>query len=77
MWPKCAFGDQKGLIRNIKTCRLAMPLINEQKIAGFEKIDFSYFLPFMDQKVVFWVKKRCFVLFCFVCLATLGVPVVA
>ena len=43
----------------IKTCHLAIPLIKGQKIADFQKIDF-YFLPFMDQKVVFWVKNGVF-----------------
>ena len=41
----------------IKTCHLAIPCIMGQKIADhLEKIDFL-FLPFMGQKVVFWVKK--------------------
>ena len=46
----------------IKTCHLAIPLIMGQKLRTFQKIDF-YFLPFMGQKVVFWVKKRCFGVF--------------
>ena len=42
----------------IKTCHLAIPRITGQKIAGLlQNIDFLIFLPFMGQKVVFWVKK--------------------
>ena len=42
----------------IKTCHLAIPRIMGQKIADFYKISiFFIFLPFMGQKVVFWVKK--------------------
>ena len=44
----------------IKTCHLAIPRIMGQKIADFlEKSIFCFFvLPFMGQKVVFWVKKN-------------------
>ena len=41
----------------IKTCHLAIPRIMGQKIADFKKICLLFFLPFMGQKVVFWVKK--------------------
>ena len=41
----------------IKTCHLAIPRIMGQKIAGLCKKICFYFLPFMGQKVVFWVKK--------------------
>ena len=41
----------------IKTCYLAIPRIMGQKIADFYKISIFLFLPFMGQKVVFWVKK--------------------
>ena len=42
----------------IKTCHLAIPRIMGQKIANFYKISiFLFLLPFMGQKVVFWVKK--------------------
>ena len=57
MWPKCAFGDQKGRIRK-KDMSFGNPLIMGQKITDFSKnIDFSIFVLFMGQKVVFWVKK--------------------
>ena len=42
----------------IKTCHLAIPLMKGQKNADFQF--FFVFLPFMDPKVVFWVRKRCF-----------------
>ena len=38
------------------------PRILGQKTTDFLKI-FCLFLPFMGQKVVFWVKKRCFGVF--------------
>ena len=42
----------------IKTCHLAIPRIMGQKNCGLlEKSIFFVFLPFMGQKVVFWVKK--------------------
>ena len=41
----------------IKTCHLAIPRIMGQKLRTFKKYRFFYFLPFMGQKVVFWVKK--------------------
>ena len=41
----------------IKTCHLAIPRIMGQKIADLTKKSIYYFLPFMGQKVVFWVKK--------------------
>ena len=40
----------------INTCHLPIPRIMGQKIAEFYKIS-NFFLPFMGQKVVFWVKK--------------------
>ena len=40
----------------IKTCHLAIPRIMGQKIADFVEKSI-FFLPFMGQKVVFWVKK--------------------
>ena len=61
MWPKCAFGDQKGLIRK-KTCHLAIPLIMEQNNADFLKIDFFFYLLWV-QKVIFWVKNGVFGVF--------------
>ena len=59
MWPKCAFGDQKGLI-----WKEDMPFGNlpyhRTKIADLKK---SVFLPYMGQNVVktwyFGSKKRC------------------
>ena len=59
-WPhvaKCAFGDQKGLIRN-KDMTFGNPLIMGQKMRTFKII--NLFLPIMGQKVVFWVKKGVF-----------------
>ena len=62
MWPKCAFGDQKGLIWK-KPCRLATPLIMGQEIADFSKILFSFLKwdffmgqkkGVLGQKTVFW-----------------------
>ena len=46
----------------IKTCHLAIPRIMGQKLRTFEKNNrfLYFFLPFMGQKVVFWVKKRWF-----------------
>ena len=42
----------------IKTCHSAIPRIMGQKNADFQKkIDLLFFLPFMGQKMVFWVKK--------------------
>ena len=41
----------------IKTCHLAIPRIMGQKIADFSKISILISLPFMGQKVVFWVTK--------------------
>jgi hypothetical protein len=40
----------------MKTCHLAIPRIMGQKIADFLK--HRFFLPFIRQKVVFWVKKN-------------------
>ena len=57
MWPKCAFGDQKGLFRN-KDMPFGNPPHHGTKNCGLlEKSIFFVFLPFMGQKVVFWVKK--------------------
>ena len=48
----------------IKTCHLAIPRIMGQKIAHFSEISIlDIFLPFMGQKVVFWVKKTSYQLF--------------
>ena len=45
----------------IKTCHLAFPLIKGQKIVDFQKkIVYLFILPFIDQKVVFWVNKTVF-----------------
>ena len=64
MWPKCAFGDQKGLIRN-KDVPFGNPPHHGTKNCGLLKnVDFFIFLPFMGQKVVFWVQKTV-VLECF------------
>jgi hypothetical protein len=50
MWPKCTFGDQKGLIRN-KNMPFGNPPYHETKNCRFLKdIDFFIFLPFMGQK---------------------------
>ena len=43
------------------TCHLAVPQ-SWNKNCGLSKSQFL-FLPFMGQKVVFWVRKRCFVVF--------------
>ena len=60
MWPKFAFGDQKGLIRK-KDMSVSNPPHHGTKNCGFfEQISIFIFLLFMGQKVVFWVKKRCF-----------------
>ena len=49
MWPKCAFGDQKGLIRN-KDMPFGNPPHHGTKNYGFSKnIDF-YFLPLYGTK---------------------------
>ena len=56
-WPKCAFGDQKGLIQN-KDIPFGNPPHHGTKHCGLLKnTDFFIFLPFMGQEVVFWVKK--------------------
>ena len=52
MWPKCAFGDQKGLIRT-KDMLFGNPLIMGQNCGLYQ----FYFLLFMGPKVVFWVKN--------------------
>ena len=53
MWPKCAFGDQKGLIRN-KDMPFGNPLYHGTKnCRPLEKIDFFIFC-------LLWVKKWCF-----------------
>ena len=61
MWPKCAFGDQKDLIWK-KRHAVWQSLSSsswDKKLWTFQKNIIS-FLLFMGQKVVFWVKKRCF-----------------
>ena len=63
MWPKCAFGDQKGLIRS-KDMPFGIPPYHGTKNCRVLKISIFYlFLPFVGQKVVFWVKKWCFWVF--------------
>ena len=52
-----AFGDQKGLIRN-KDMPFGNPPHHGTKNCGLlKKMIFYIFLPFMGQKMVFWVKK--------------------
>ena len=58
MWPKCAFGDQRGLIWN-KAMPFGNPPYHGTKNCGPLKKSI-YFLPFTGQKVVFWVKKTVF-----------------
>ena len=54
MWPKCAFGDQKGLIR-----KKDMPFGNPPYRGTIRCGIFSKrFFAFYGSKMVFWVKKR-------------------
>jgi hypothetical protein len=57
MWPKCAFGDQKCLIRNKDMPFGNSPRHGTKNCGLIKKIDLFYFLPFIGQEVVFWVKK--------------------
>ena len=54
--PSALLATKKASFR-IKTCHSAIPRIMGQKLRTFEKYRFFIFLPFMGQKVVFWVKK--------------------
>ena len=56
-WPKCAFGDQKCLIRNKDVPFGNLPHHGTKNCGLLQNIDFFISLPFMGQKVVFWVKK--------------------
>ena len=50
MWPKCAFGDQKGLIWK-KATSFGNALIMGQEIADFStSIIFLFFMLFMGQR---------------------------
>ena len=59
MWPKCAFGNQKGLIQK-KDMSLGNPLHHGTKNCGLSKISLfiSYFLwaneGCLGQKTVLW-----------------------
>ena len=55
MWPKCAFGDQKGLIW-IEAMSFGNPPHYGTKNCGLFKI-VNFIFIFYGQKVVFWVKK--------------------
>ena len=59
MWPKCAFGDQKGLIWKKKPRRLAILLIIGHEITDFSKIYFFLLLwvkrGVLGQRTMFWV----------------------
>ena len=61
MWSKCAFGDQKGLIQKKRHAIWQSPSSLDKKLPSFHK-NYRCILFFitMGQKVVFWVKKRCF-----------------
>ena len=63
MWPKCAFGDQKGLIQKTDHGHFAIPLIMGQQLRTFQKHRFFILLLVIGQKVGFWVKKWCFRVF--------------
>ena len=56
MWPKCAFGDQKGLIL-IKAMPFGNPPYHGTKNVNFEKKTVVMLLPFLGQKWGFWVKN--------------------
>ena len=57
MWPTCAFGDQKGLIRK-EAISFGNPTHHGTKACGlFNKMSILFFY-FMGQKRVFWVKKN-------------------
>ena len=49
MWPKCAFGDQKGLIRN-KDMPFGNPPHHGTKKVDFSKISIFYFFAFHGSK---------------------------
>ena len=49
MWPKCAFGDQKGLIWN-KDLPFGNFPYHRTKIADFQKIDFLIYFTFDGPK---------------------------
>ena len=57
MWPKCAFGDQKGLIRNKDMPFGNPPHHGTKNCRLLENIIFLFFLAFHGSKMVFWVKK--------------------
>ena len=61
MWPKCACGDQKGLIRN-KDMPFDNPPYDRTKIANFEKSIFIFF-TFYGPKSGILGQKRCFWVF--------------
>ena len=49
MWPKCAFGDQKGLIRN-KDMPFGNPPYHRTKTADFEKnLFFIFYLVWAEK----------------------------
>ena len=58
MWPKCAFGNQKGLIWK-EAMSFGNPPYHGTKNCGLFKNGNFYFLLFMGQKGVFGVKKWC------------------
>ena len=59
MWPKCAFGDQKGLIRN-KDMPFGNPPHQGTKIADFQKIFFCFFYRLWTIKWYFVLKNGVF-----------------
>ena len=65
MWPKCASGDQKGLSWKEATSSGNPPIMG-QRMWTFKNIVFILFTC-MGQKGVFWIKKRCFRVFCTEC----------
>ena len=50
MWPKCAFGDQKGLIRNKDMPFGNPPHHGTKKMRTFRKIDFVLFFALCGSK---------------------------
>ena len=58
--PSALFGDQKKPHSEERTYHLAIPLIIGQQRTFQKVLIFFNFLPFMGQKVMFWVKRRCF-----------------
>ena len=64
MWPKCTFGDQKGLIRKKDMLFGNIPYHGTKKCGRLQISFFFFYFYFLSWvKSGFWVQKRCFGVF--------------